>query len=161
MKEATIYYAEDGSAFADPRKCILYEKIMQNIDALQQENSRQHGSMCIDLLKGFLLESDLGEERLQKFLAMVYVVTLVGQGINELKDALGDLYVPGSIQSDWKNEYGGIAGEIISLPIDATLEDVCKLLRKYDSERLSLVLETLEDSPIPLRTYKLVRKYLC
>jgi hypothetical protein len=159
MEEKSIYIAADGSVFLDPRRCQAYEALGTLISHLKEK-----GYCVADLRKElanmflFIQEAQPGEQKLDRILAILFLAQQISQNAPLVGDLMGETLAKDT--SGWKNQYGGIAKEIVDIPGGASEKEVVQVLRKYDSIRIATVLETLENSEIPLRIYKILKKYL-
>ncbi len=171
MKEERIYYANDRSTFTTEESCLLYERIIVNLERLNEQAFPPELAIHIRQLQKSLFSIQAGEQRLQYMLSIIHFARLISRGVADLSAIMDALFIDQvspidheqeevASDDDWKSAFGGIARELVDLPHDATREEVCGILRRHDSNRLMAVLETLEESPIPLRTYKLIRDYL-
>lgn len=158
MKECSVFIAGDGSVFADPRRCHAYEELLKSLARIDRNSilalrSRQPASLL-----SWVDEAESGENRLDRMLALYYLAYRLFGELDDVNGLLSDAF---SYEvSGWKSKYGGIARELVNLPGNSRKEDVWRLLRKYDSNRISSVLEAIEDSEIPLRIYKMIKEYL-
>jgi hypothetical protein len=103
-------------------------------------------------------EAVTGNEKLDRMLALYYLTYRIFRELDDVNELLSDAFA--YEVSGWKGKYQGIAREFVNLSGNASREDVGRLLRKYDSNRISCVLESIEDSEIPLRIYKMIKEYL-
>ena len=171
MKEEPVYCANDRSAFTTEESCLLYERITVNLELIHEQAFSPELAIHIRQLHKAVFSIHAGEQRLQYILSIIHFARLASRGVCELSELLDSLFIDQvaptdndevelSSEDDWRGAFGGIARELVDLPYDATREEVCSILRRYDSNRLIAVIETLEESPIPLRTYKIIRDYM-
>jgi hypothetical protein len=109
-------------------------------------------------LLNWVEEADSGEKKLDRMLSLYYLTYRLFGELEDVNELLSDAFsweITG-----WKSKFGGIAWELVNLPGSASREDVGRVLRKYDSNRISCALEAIEDSEIPLRIYKIIKEYL-
>ena len=158
MQECSIFVAGDGSVFTDRRRCHAYEELLKSLGKIDRNSISALSSGQPALLLNWVDEADSGEQRLDRILSLYYLAYRLFGELEDVNELLGDAF--SCETTGWKSEYGGIARELVNLPGSASREDVGRVLRKYDSNRISCALEAIEDSEIPLRIYKIIKEYL-
>lgn len=154
MKEKTVFIANDGTEFQDQERCALYERIAEGINSLSAAPNAD-----IRAISDFVLSSK-GEELTQRAVACLYWSINVFSGIQEIEEAMPAIFRRGRLETNTKNAGNGIACQLLSIPANATDEELGSVLRQFSADRIAAALETLEDSDMPLCIYKRVRKYL-
>jgi hypothetical protein len=158
MPECSIFVAADGSIFTDPRRCSAYEELLKALENIDRNSLSALRSGQPALLLTWVDDADSGDNKLDRMLALYYLAYRLFGELENVNELLNDAF---SYEiSGWKSKYKGIAGEFVNLPGNASREVVGRLLRKYDTNRISCVLEAIEDSEIPLRIYKMIKEYL-
>jgi len=164
MEEKSLFVACDGALFLDANRCCAYEQLSLKLNDLISDTTAQIGSEEVSSVLDYVSEADSGEKRLDRMLALMYLTKQLCDGIpnaDALFENITDWGFPASVSPpDWRAGYGGIAREIVDLPSDASEKEVGKVLRKYDTNQIAMVLEVLEESQISLRIYKIIRNYL-
>jgi hypothetical protein len=158
MKERSIFIANDGGIFSDPKRCSLYEALAARLEKTNSSGVDGEQAETLGDALHWMRSSAPGEERLKKMLTLLYLARELFQGVEGANEIFSGAF--SHTIRDWREQYGGISKEIANIPGNATREEVSLLLRKHDSNRISNALETMEDSEIPLRIYKLVKEYL-
>ena len=158
MQECSVFLAGDGSVFTDPRRCHAYEELLKSLGQIDRNSLSALRSGQPASLFSWVDEAEFGENKLDRMLALYYLTYRLFGELDDVNELLSDAF--SCEVSGWKSKYGGIARELVNLPGNSSKEDVWRLLRKYDSNRISCVLEAIEDSEIPLRIYKMIKEYL-
>ena len=172
MREEKIFYAYDSSMFTNEQRCILYEEIADNLLKLHNQEFAPEVSIHVSQLHKSIFSVPAGDKRLDYMLSMIQVARSMSKGIADFADLINAICLcegsrsgpdPQDIEDveDWKCSFGGIAKEIVDIPPDASPEDVIKVLRQHDSNRLATVLSGLEDTQLPIRIYYIISAYLC
>jgi hypothetical protein len=153
MEEKTTYVAQDGSEFNDKTRCLMYERLSQSLQEIPAcENEEVYS------IHSFITET-IGETRLNRALACLYWSSHTFGLMPESEELLPPVLRQKELRT-WRDNYNGIARAIVDLPEMATKEEIGSLIRQYSSDLIATALSTLEDSPIPLSTYKAIKKYL-
>jgi hypothetical protein len=154
MKEKTVFIANDGTEFQDQERCAVYERISEAVNSLSTNPDAD-----IRAISDFVLSSK-GEELTQRALACLYWSINVFSGIPEIEEMMPTLFRRGRLEANTKDSGNGIASQLLSIPSNATDDQLGRVLRQFSADRITTALETLEDSDMPLCIYKRIRKYL-
>lgn len=97
---------------------------------------------------------------MQRAFACLYWSINVFSEIPEIDDMMPVPLRRAGLETSTKDGGSGIASQLLSIPANATDDQLGSILRKFSTDRIAIALETLEDSDMPLCIYKRIRKYL-
>ena len=158
MQETSVFVAADGSVFIDSKRCHAYEELHKALKKIDRNSLSTLSSGQPASILDWINEAGSGENKLDRMLGLYYIAFRLFGETDDVKELLSDAF---SYElSSWKSKYSGIARELVSIPGNSSKEDVWRVLRKYDSNRIACALETIENSEIPLRVYRLIKEYL-